>query len=327
MQQTISPRENWLRFLRGEKPQWMPVFSETQAIHPAIVPDYVARGAVLETLTVPQEQFGGPDMYGVPWVFEPNVGGSIEDLSVPPILTDLEDWPQVIHFPDVDSWDWAGAAARNQDFLSDEKLKTTTIFTGFFERLISFMGFEGAAMALVDEDYSQELSELLDGLADVIIRIIAKFKEYFDLDMVCIHDDWGAQRAPFFSLNTCRNVIVPHLKKVVDFCHEQGLFVELHSCGHNDALVPAMIEAGVDLWCGQPMCDKFALWDRYGDKLAIGLNFTDGTREEICAQVDGMLQRIQDGWPQKRMFVRDRSMGKTIGLSDYLREKTFCPEP
>ena len=46
MNSTITSRENWLRFLRGEKPEWMPVYSETQAILPAIVPDNVARGFV-----------------------------------------------------------------------------------------------------------------------------------------------------------------------------------------------------------------------------------------------------------------------------------------
>lgn len=322
MQQTITSRENWLRFLRGETPQWMPLVSEVQFIHPAIVPDNMARGAVMENQKVSHDQFGGPDMYGVQWVYDPVVGGSMEAPAVPPILKAIEDWPDVIHFPAIDSWDWEGAAARNRDYLSPDRLRSTTIFTGIFERLISFMGFEEAAMTLIDEDYAEELGELLTKLTDTNIKLIEKMKQYFDVDLVCFHDDWGGQLSPFFSLQTCREVLVPHLKRVVDYCHSHGILLELHSCGHNDALVPAMVEAGVDAWCGQPMCDKFALWEQYGEKLAIGINFSSGDPQTVEDEVQQIIQRVRPGTPQKRMYIRDRANGKTLDIGDFLREKT-----
>lgn len=322
MQQTITSRENWLRFLRGETPQWMPLVSEVQFIHPAIVPDNMARGAVMENQKVSHDQFGGPDMYGVQWVYDPVVGGSMEAPAIPPILKAIEDWPDVIHFPDIDSWDWEGAAARNRDYLSPDRLRSTTIFTGIFERLISFMGFEEAAMTLIDEDYAEELGELLTKLTDTNIKLIEKMKQYFDVDLVCFHDDWGGQLSPFFSLQTCREVLVPHLKRVVDYCHSHGILLELHSCGHNDALVPAMVEAGVDAWCGQPMCDKFALWEQYGEKLAIGINFSSGDPQTVEDEVQQIIQRVRPGTPQKRMYIRDRANGKTLDIGDFLREKT-----
>lgn len=322
MQQTITSRENWLRFLRGETPQWMPLVSEVQFIHPAIVPDNMARGAVMENQKVSHDQFGGPDMYGVQWVYDPVVGGSMEAPAVPPILKAIEDWPDVIHFPDIDSWDWEGAAARNRDYLSPDRLRSTTIFTGIFERLISFMGFEEAAMTLIDEDYAEELGGLLTKLTDTNIKLIEKMKQYFDVDLVCFHDDWGGQLSPFFSLQTCREVLVPHLKRVVDYCHSHGILLELHSCGHNDALVPAMVEAGVDAWCGQPMCDKFALWEQYGEKLAIGINFSSGDPQTVEDEVQQIIQRVRPGTPQKRMYIRDRANGKTLDIGDFLREKT-----
>lgn len=322
MQQSITSRENWLRFLNGDTPEWMPLVSEVQSIHPAIVPDNVARGFVMENRKVSPDRFGGPDMYGVQWVFDPAVGGSMEDPAVPPILKDIEDWPDVISFPDIDSWDWEGAAARNQDYFSPGRLRATTIFTGIFERLISFMGFEGAAMALIDEDYAEELNGLLTRLTDTNIHLIEKLKQYFHIDLIYFHDDWGGQLSPFFSLQTCRQVLVPHLKRVVDYCHSHGVLVELHSCGHNDALVPAMVEAGVDAWCGQPMCDKFALWERYGHRLAIGLSFTSSDPEALEVEVQEMIRRVRTGTPEKRMYIRDRANGKTLSIADSLREKT-----
>ena len=46
---TITSKENWLRFLRGEKPEWMPVYSEMQTILPLCVPENIARGFIKET--------------------------------------------------------------------------------------------------------------------------------------------------------------------------------------------------------------------------------------------------------------------------------------
>lgn len=322
MNPTITSRENWLRFLRGEKPEWMPVYSETQAILPAIVPDNVARGFVNETVQVSPDRFGGPDMFGVPWVYEPQVGGSMEDPSHPPILRDVADWREVIRFPDVDSWDWEGAARRNRGFLDPTRLTTSTVFSGFFERLISFMGFEAAAMAMIDEDCEEDLHALFDALADANIRLIANYKKFFDIDLVYFHDDWGAQLAPFFSLNTCREMLVPHISKVVDFCHKNGVFFEFHCCGHNDMLAPAMMKTKMDAWCGQPMCDKYALLERYGDKMAIGISFTAAPEEVLRAQIDEMLDRVKQLPPGRRVYARDRMLGKDMTLRSYLIEKT-----
>ena len=56
----ITPKENMMRLLRGEKPLWVPnQASETNAIQPMIMPDARARS------------FGGIDWFGIEWVYEP----------------------------------------------------------------------------------------------------------------------------------------------------------------------------------------------------------------------------------------------------------------
>ena len=82
-----------------------------------------------------------------------------------------------------------------------------------------------------------------------------------------IHDDWGTQRDSFFSLEVLMEMIVPSLKKVVDYCHSLGMTFELHCCGHNHGNVPAMIAAGVDCWCGQANAnDLDLLAEQYKDQ-------------------------------------------------------------
>ena len=130
-------------------------------------------------------------------------------------------------------------------------------------------------MALIDEDQQKAVHEFLDKLADLYCRMIDKFVEHFSIRGICVHDDWGSQRSPFFSLETARNMFVPHLRTVVDHAHAKGLFYDMHSCGHIESIFPAIVEAGVDSWAGQEMNDKAAMYREYGKDILIGVETPD----------------------------------------------------
>ena len=98
---------------------------------------------------------------------------------------------------------------------------------------------------------SRILSFLISSYSDFLIHYIEKVASVCPIDSVLIHDDWGHQNGPFFSLETAREMLVPYTKKIVDFCHSIGLIYEIHSCGACELLVPAFIETGADLWGGQ----------------------------------------------------------------------------
>lgn len=262
----ITARENLRRFCRGEKPCWMPD-GETVNFTPDIVPDNIARAFVQEAK--PMTEKGGPDMFGTIWVYEPEAGGS---MVIPghPRLEDANDWREVIPMPDVDSWDWEGCVARNQEYLCTDAPIFTTQFSGLFERLISFMDFEGAALALIDEDQQDAVKELFEALTEVYIRILDKFIDYFHIDGYTFHDDWGAQRAPFFSRDTWQEMIAPYVKKLVDHCHARGVIFELHSCGCTESMIDLISSIGIDMWRPQPMNDIDKMYREYGDKIHLG---------------------------------------------------------
>ena len=85
--------------------------------------------------------------------------------------------------------------------------------------------------------------------------------------MFYIHDDWGSQRASFFSPATDAEMIVPYMKKVNDFIHSKGKFSHLHSCGHLMNQVENFIAAGYDAWDPQTMNDTQKLYEQYGDQI------------------------------------------------------------
>lgn len=267
----ITPRENFLMFLRGEEPLWMPLSGDVLNITPAVSPDNIARGFVFDATGFdPVKEGGGPDMFGVEWEYEPSVGGSMVRPGSPKV-PDITEWEDYISFPDVDSWDFAGSAELNRKLIEqDTFLRGTTILNGLFERLISFCDMDEALIAMVDEDEQEGVHRLFSKLADFYPKLIGKYKEYYNIDIVLFHDDWGSQRAPLLSLDTVREMLVPYLRRITDAVHEMGVYFELHSCGKNEMLVPAMIEAGVDMWNGQPMNDKKMLCEKYGDQIIIG---------------------------------------------------------
>jgi len=282
----VTPKENYKMVYRREVPHWLPQMSDITMMTPRIDPDNVARAFVFEANPLSdEEKVGGVDKFGVEWVYVPVAQGSMVKPGNP-LLEDVNDWKEKVRFPDVDAWDWEGSKKANADFINNDNFIVVTILTGFFERLISFMDFDKAAVALIDEDQKDAIHELFDALADVYIKMVDHFIDAYHLDCLSLHDDWGSQRSPFFSLATVREMIVPYIKKVADYCHSRGVFFELHSCGKNEKLVPAYIEAGVDAWSGQPMNDKEMLYEQYGGRIILGVEPDCAPKEFTLTPVD-----------------------------------------
>ncbi len=316
----LTPEENFLRFLSNEPYEWTPTSLDLHFFRPALVPDNVCRGFVSQQKPF-EGSFGGRDVFGCDWVFEDLVGGAIERGT---LFGKIEDWEKVVVFPDLDEWDWAGCARENREYLKTDKLISSTIFTGFFERLISFIGFEKSAMALVDEDQQPYVHRLFDRLADLYIDMLGRMRKYFNIRLADIHDDWGTQRSPMFSAETHAEMIVPYIRKVVEGAHAAGVFMEQHSCGMIEPLIPGLIETGMDTWRGQPLCDKEKLVRLYGDRFKFCVEIRPEAPvddETALALVDETYERYRGkriwlaiGRPftqdqKDRMYARVRELG------------------
>lgn len=260
------------RSMMQRKPIWQIAGVENRIFTPRILPDNVSRSFVMENQPFDMATGGGRDMFGIDWEYIPQAGGSMVRPGKP-FLEDANEWYEKLQWPDIESWDWEGSAKENNDtYLESDRYNTVWFQTGFFERLISFMDFEGAIMALVDDDQKDAVKDLFEKLSDLYIKIFDKFITYFPkIDGFCVHDDWGSQKETFFSPAITAEMIVPYMRKVTDFIHSKGKYCELHSCGQILKQVPNMIAAGWDSWAGQPMNDTQKIYELYGDKIVIGV--------------------------------------------------------
>ena len=274
----ISSKQALHDAILKKKPCWVPSFHDYENFGPTCIPDVVARGSVWGpemAIFDPLTQGGGKDMFGIEWVYVPAAMGSMEREDVPHLFEDANDWKDVVVFPDVDSWDWEASAERSKEWLRANSNKSIAawIFTGFFERLISFMGFENAAVALLDEDQEDAIKELMMAIADTLCDVVEHYVKYFGVDYLYIHDDWGTQKAAFFNADVCREFFVPAMRKVTDKIHELGCIAELHSCGcHGTVQIENIIAAGWDIWRSQDMNPISELWEKYGDQITLAPN-------------------------------------------------------
>lgn len=316
----VDQKDNLYAVLKGEIPLWMPMTSDINVYLPKCIQDNRVRAMVSDVVPLKREEMGGIDMFGVEWIFVDTVGGSMVKPGKP-MLDDVNDWKEVIKFPDIEAWDWEGCAQRNQPLFHSERPNATIFTTGFFERLISFMDFENAVTALIDEEQQDAVHELFRELCGLYEKIFDKYKKYFNIDIITFHDDWGSQRAPFFSLDTCREMIVPYIKHMSDYAHSLGIYFELHCCGKNDMLVPAMIEAGVDMWTGQIMNDKKALYEQYGKDIILGIEIPvapDASDEEIYVAARAFMEKYGSHMEDAPVIFNDES--NNVKLREYVYE-------
>lgn len=257
LQTPITPKENYLNFLEHKSFAWVPCTAyDINYIYPDAVPDNVACGYE-----------GGIDAFGVKWVANPSnpwLPSFVEPGFT--LLEDIADWEK-LEWPDPDEWDWEGNA-KLYECLDHSRVNWGIMLTSNWERMIDIMGFENAAMALLDDPES--CHAFLDRLLTYNLKLIEKMHTYYHLDVILVHDDWGSQKAPFFSEAIIREFFMPNLKAQVEKAHSLGMKYVHHSCGNITSLVPVMIECGVDIWQFNYEAVKGTILDTirtYGDKI------------------------------------------------------------
>ncbi|MCL2632866.1 MAG: methyltransferase [Coriobacteriia bacterium] len=302
----VSTKENGHAMYSGKHPYWMQAPGDSGMFSCQMYNQLLGRGWMGE---------GTVDAFGIEWVWVDVVGGSIVAPGSP-LLEDANDWREKIIIPDIDAWDWAGAA----ELVKVDKSMFTqmSLVNGFwFERLISFMDFEGAAVAVIDEEQKPAVHELFDALTDLACRVVDKFVEYWPgLDGFNVHDDWGSQRAPFFSYEVAEEMFLPYIKRLTDHIHSKGRVATLHSCGHLEDRIQIFIDGGFDQWTPQAMNDTKKLYDKYGDQIVIAV---------IPDEFDPETTSEEEQRQLAREFVEYYCQPGKLAIADFYAAWAFTP--
>jgi hypothetical protein len=254
----VSPRENMAALFHEKAPFWLPTRHESRIFIPTLYNELLGRGG----------PDGTTDAFGIEWEWVEVAGGSMVRPGEP-FLADANEWKEKVVFPDIEKWDWAKDAAENP---IDPRVSTQMgLINGFwFERLVSFMDFGPAAIALIDDEQKKAVHAFFEAMTDFAIRVIDVLCKYWPgVDGFDLHDDWAGQKAPFFSEEIARELFVPYMRELTNHIHAKGRYVTLHSCGHGESRVQCFIDGGFDGWEPQAMNDVTKLYDAFGDKIVI----------------------------------------------------------
>lgn len=92
----------------------------------------------------------------------------------------------------------------------------------------------------------EKVGDLLQRIEDLLAATIVQYAEA-GVDAVMFPEDWGTQESLMINPATWREVFKPGFDRLCDVAHEHGIKVFMHSCGKITAIIPDLIEAGIDL--------------------------------------------------------------------------------
>ncbi|WKY45019.1 uroporphyrinogen decarboxylase family protein [Eubacteriaceae bacterium ES2] len=296
MERNISEKENMLHILkRDASPGWVPI---TNDCYKTVVPSVIHERPPFGT--------DGDDWFGCTWLWDANCFGFAPEVRKAPLLDDINNWREVIKFPNLDEIDWKAAAEKDlADYDPDKQLLRILLESGPFERVSAMLGFQEAFLAMYEEP--EEFKALIDAIADYKVQLINKVSEYYKPDDFMVQDDLGNATGPMMSLNMYRELLKPAHQMIGDAIRANGVFYTHHSCGKMEIFIDDLIDVGVQMINPlQPLNDQVNLAKKYADKVAFEVgaetlaNYESSTEEEIRQDV----RRIIDTFgPQKNLAL------------------------
>jgi hypothetical protein len=309
----VPPRENMKLILEHKKPLWIPVmFAENTFCE---CPNDGERPPLTQS---------GKDWFGATWQFVDTVGAQM----VPPethICPDPADWREKLIFPDLDAVDFGkGREEALIKYDNSQKMNMYVMQNGIFERLLDICDSEEVFIWLASEP--EDVIEYANTMADYKIKLIDKILDsWVPIDFVALSDDWGTQRAPFMSPAMYEKYFFGPTKRIADHIHSRGKYINMHSCGKIDQIVPYIAQFA-DLWEGQPMNDHVALKKQFGDKLAFTIHLDpailenpDVTEGEVVADI----RRVIDAYGENGGMVMFSMMGANPAVTEIILRETF----
>ncbi len=158
-----------------------------------------------------------------------------------------------------------------------------------FERLQFLRGTENVMMDLGMED--EHFFRLLNRVHQFYLKEVQKWSQT-RVDGVMFMDDWGTQRSLLISPEMWCKYFKPLYKDYIDIIHASGKKAFMHSDGQIEAILPDLIELGLDAINSQIFCmDMPALSEKCKGKITFWGELdrqnllVHGTREDIVRAV------------------------------------------
>ena len=257
----MTDRENWLRAINFQNPEWIPVsISFAPAVwhrhreglenvivkHPLLFGNYAKGNVNFDSFpNVYREGEQYTDNWGCVWF---NAHGGLEgQVKGHP----LADWEAFKSYAPPDPALKSERGDRNWDdirkYIAEAKKNGALTYGDgerLFDRLYFLRGFENLMMDVATDD--PRLPGLVEMLTDYEMRLVGMWLE-LGVDAMGFHTDIGTQRALMINPAKFRRYIKPMFKKIFQACRKAGSVVALSSDGCLLEIIDDLIESGVSM--------------------------------------------------------------------------------
>lgn len=292
MTRTLGERENYLRTIRMEEPEWIPcrvAFSmatwhkhrekleEIVLRHPRIFPDHKKGSVHYDNFGLQRRNKPVPDEWGCTWNF------LVDGLDGQVVEHPLEDWKSFDSFkpPDPEASkdglycsypsNWDGIRSNIAKARKAGRMTFGSVPHGFmFMRLHYLRGFSNLMMDFAGEH--PMLQDLIDMVLEYNLKVIRKWLE-IGVDIMGFGDDLGIQDRLPISPKAFRKYLTPAYKEIFELTHRSGAYAYLHSDGHILEVAEELMEAGVDVINPQVRPNGIeGIKDAFKDRVCIDLD-------------------------------------------------------
>jgi len=306
--ETMTPKERWLAVLQHKKPDRLPLDYNATTEADALLMKYMRcpdtesmlKKLHIDVCVVVGPKYVGPstpdgtDIYGCRYRNVNYVGGSYAECTYHPLADykSVDEIKKNYKWPDPDWWDYSDIP---KQIIGKED---NIVRGGHSEPMLFYKYLRGDIQAFVDLIENPEIAHYcLDKLFELsyenTIRIYEAIPGVVKLTFVA--EDLGGQEDLLYSPEHIREFLLPGMKKMMDLTHQNGAYVMHHSDGAIRKILPAMIEAGIDIlnpvqWRCKGM-DREGLKRDFGDKIVFHSGVDNqhtlpfGTKDEVIKEV------------------------------------------
>jgi uroporphyrinogen decarboxylase len=183
------------------------------------------------------------DEWGVRW------GHASGGVGATPVASPLSDWSQLDDYlahrvPDPRAPGRLDAALPVFAAHGRSAYCGGIIHLALFERLHAVRGMQNIFLDFSTNE--REVRRLSDAVVAYLLELIRGWA-LLGADAVFLTDDWGTQSALMISPGMWRDFFADHYRRVFQEIHQLGMDVFFHSCGNVTAIVPDLVEMGLDV--------------------------------------------------------------------------------
>lgn len=235
----MTGRERTLAAIRHELPDRLPI--DVIGVENGLTPDQLG----LDGRVLAAETFQGPEPFGG--------ADTINDYGTARAypLADAEDVAAVDAYawPDAGQYDFSGLRATARTWQNQYAVRGPYwVSKPLFCTACGLMGMETAMMKMLTAPAAYEacIDRIFAFSLDYVTRFVDQCGDA--LDILYLADDFASQRGLLFQPELWRKFLKPRYAALFEIGKRRGLPVWFHSCGDITAVLPDLIDIGMDVW-------------------------------------------------------------------------------